>query len=286
MNTGRRVQSPIIIIGSPRSGTTMLGNMLAAHPEVAYWEEPRTIWSQGHAWRDDDALTEHDLTPLIARKIDDRFAGFLSQSGRSRFCEKTPNNCLRLRFVHALYPDAKVIHLIRDGRAVVASMLGMLGKPPDAGRMRERLRETPWRDLPALVPVFFRDTIGRLTRGGRKSFWGPRPPGWRNWLDLPEAARLARQWCTLVDSARDGLILFPASNQLEIRYEDLIAQPEEWLIRVLSVTGLSESAKFLAQSSSVRKTDDWTRQLSEEDLKLIKNEAGRLIEELGYAVER
>jgi hypothetical protein len=286
MNARNRVHSPIIIVGSPRSGTTMLGKMLAAHPEVAYWEEPRTIWSQGHAWKGDDVLTESDLTPSIARKIDDRFSRFLSDSGRSRFCEKTPSNCLRLRFVHALYPDAKVIHLIRDGRAVVASMLRMLEKPPDSGRVRARLRETPWRDLPSLAPVFFRDTIGRLTRGGRKSFWGPRPPGWREWLSLPEAARLARQWSALVDSARRDLNLFPAENRLEIRYEDLVARPDECLGQVISMTALAESAEFLAQKSAIRKIEEGTRHLGAKELDYIETEAGWLLRELGYPVSR
>ena len=75
MSAGNRIQSPILIVGSPRSGTTLLGKILSSHPEVAYWEEPRTIWSQGHAWRGDDVLMEADLTPSIARRIDGSVGG-------------------------------------------------------------------------------------------------------------------------------------------------------------------------------------------------------------------
>jgi hypothetical protein len=280
----RQIRSPILVVGSPRSGTTMLGNILGTHPDVAYWEEPRPIWSQGHAWRADDFLGEDDLTPAIARRIDRHFARYLAASGKSRFCEKTPSNCLRLRFIHALYPDARVIHLIRDGRAVAASMLRMLEKPPDSGRVVARLRETPWRDLPALVPVFFRDVMGlRLT--GRKPFWGPRPPGWREWLDLPLHTMLARQWSVLARSARRDLELFPAENRLEIRYEDFVSAPAEWLERIFSATGLASSPGFVAHAAgavSGGHQDEWRRDLGDEAIAGIETEAGSLLKELGY----
>lgn len=281
-----QIRAPILIIGSPRSGTTMLGSLLAAHPAVDYWEEPRPIWSQGNAWRSDDALDESDLTAAIARRIDRRFARHLAASGKARFCEKTPSNCLRLRFIHALYPDARIIHLVRDGRAVVASMLRMLERPPDAGRVWARLRETPWRDLPAQAPVFFRDVIARRL-SGKKAYWGPRPPGWEEWLDLPLPAMLARQWRDLVTIARRDLERFPPGHRIEWRYEDFVASPARGLESILALTGLPADPGYLAAAAgtvSAGPPDAWRRELTADAIARIETEAGPLLKELGYPV--
>jgi len=282
----RRVRAPIIIVGSPRSGTTLLGSLLAAHARVAYWEEPRTIWSQGNAWRDDDVLDETDLSPVIGNRIDSRFADFLASSGRQRFAEKTPGNTLRLRFIHALYPDSKIIHLIRDGRAVVASMLRMLEMPPDRTRISARLRETPLREIPAQLPLLFRHLAGRMLHGGQRAYWGPRPPGWRNWLNLPKPVMLARQWRCLVESAQRDVELFPSEQVLQIRYEDLVSEPATWLEKIRRVCELQpDEAAFgtgALQRISNGRVDAWRSDLDSAAIELIDDEVGELLAALGY----
>ena len=101
----------------------MLGRIFTRHPDVAYWPEPRPVWMYRNAYREDHRLGAEDLTPSIAGHIDAKFARFLARSGRRRFAEKTPSNCLRIPFSHALYPDCRMINIIRDGRDSVASTL-------------------------------------------------------------------------------------------------------------------------------------------------------------------
>ena len=275
----REIRRPILIVGSPRSGTTMLGKLLSQHPDIAYWEEPRPIWSQGNAWRDDDRLVASDLTPAIAKRIDRRFSRFLADSGRVRFAEKTPSNTLRLPFLHALYPDARIVHLVRDGRAVVASMRRMLEKPPDRGRVLARLRETPWRDLPALAPLVVRDVLRpRFSGEKQKSWWGPRPPEWREWLDLPTPIKLARQWRTLVTTAREDLRShFPREQWIEVRYEDFVRSPEEWLRAIGKTLELPVEESLLEQAlAEIRPTslDAWKSEFSREVIDQIESEIG------------
>ena len=284
MDVDRLIERPILILGSPRSGTTMLGNLIAKHPDVAYWEEPRTIWSQGkNAWNENDRLVADDLTPALARRIDERFHRFLVASERSRFAEKTPSNTLRLPFIRGLYPDARIIHVVRDGRAVVASMMEMLNTPPGRDRMIARLRETPLRDLPALVPLYLRD----VWRRDRKPYWGPRPPSWRDWLDLPVPAMLARQWQHLVTTARSDLRReFSADQWMELRYEDFIADPTAGMEKMLTVTDLGPAADFSSSFTSdirVDRIDHWKNVLSAEAIQQIETEAGDLLTELGYS---
>ncbi len=128
----RRIVKPIILLGSGRSGTTLLGQIFSHHPDVAYWVEPRPIWMYRHAYRPHHELTCEDLTPAIARHIDRSFARFLAKSGRRRFAEKTPSNGLRIPFIYALYPDCRMINIIRDGRDVPGSSRRRSGsgRPP------------------------------------------------------------------------------------------------------------------------------------------------------------
>lgn len=282
----RRIREPILIVGCPRSGTTMLGNLLAKHPDVAYWEEPRTVWSRGNAWQSDDRLLAEHLNPAIAGHIDRRFHRFQKQSGKSRFAEKTPSNTLRLPFIHALYPDSRIIHIVRDGRAVVNSMLKMLATPPRRGRILARLRETHWRDLPALLPLAGRELTRLRSADRRRSFWGPRPPGWEQWLDLPAPLMLTRQWGAMVKTARSDLQLFPEDQRLEVRYEDLLADPIRWLDEIRQLTDLPPTSEAFgaAAVASISKNpaQRWRQQLDPETVHVIEEEAGGILAQLGY----
>ena len=73
----RRIVKPIILLGSGRSGTTMLGRVFSRHLDVAYWPEPRPIWMYRHAYRSHHELFAADLSPAIARYIDRSFARFV-----------------------------------------------------------------------------------------------------------------------------------------------------------------------------------------------------------------
>ena len=57
--------SPIILIGTHRSGTTWLGQVLSRHSSLAYWVEPRYVWSWGNNYKPDDVLTKINAKPRI-----------------------------------------------------------------------------------------------------------------------------------------------------------------------------------------------------------------------------
>ncbi len=168
---------PIFIIGCHRSGTSLCGNILSRHPDVAYWEEPKGIWTYGNAYRADEQLDASDLTPSIRAHLDRSFSGYLERAARVRLVEKTPCNCLRVPFMVAAYPNCKIVHMIRDGRNVVQRLDQMQQRGPSTLAVMKRLRETAWWEWPAYFPTFCRTYCRTALMRKRSSFWGAKPRG-------------------------------------------------------------------------------------------------------------
>lgn len=124
------------IIGIARSGTSILGELLASHRHVSYVFEAHHVWELGGVGSGEShRLTEEHATPRVKQEIRDWFA---RQGAQGRvLLEKNPRNTLRVPYVRAIFPDAKFIHIIRDGRDVACSMVPGCGgddwghlKPP------------------------------------------------------------------------------------------------------------------------------------------------------------
>lgn len=281
----RRVRRPIIVLGASRSGTSLLSRMFRNHPDVAFMGEPRPVWMYGNAYRPDHELRASHLSPRIARYIDEQFGRFLEESGRSRFAEKTPSNCLRVEFIHALYPDCQMVNIIRDGRTVVRSQLHSQKEDAPQGYVWERMRQTNLLEWPAYLPMFLR-TVWRLRVLKRPpTFWGPKPEGWKRWLDLPPHVIAAKQWKALVEaSIRDGRRL-PAENYREVRYERFVREPVTVVGELFDFCGLSHDPGVLAYArdhvSSTRQ-DRWEGTIPAEHIREAEAEMKPLLEELGY----
>jgi hypothetical protein len=273
------ITSPVLIIGCPRSGTTLLYRILAeAEPLWSIGGESRHLIERDHhpaaAGWESGALTADDVTPATRRRLPaaferesapwtfwarvgrlrawlDRSSGWravkraresaapsarlaarLPRSGLAviqvlvrasnaivpragrpkRLLEKTPENCLRLPFLLELFPDARVLHLTRDGRANVGSLIdGWLRPDLFRGyRVPERLSVA---GVPAERWAF---TL---------------IPGWRELRAASLEEICARQWIACNQAALDlaerrpGLVL-------RLRYEDLVARPDEVLAAI------------------------------------------------------
>jgi hypothetical protein len=118
---------PIFVIGSPRSGTTLLRLVLDSHPRISCGEETHFLRSlEAIVGRDWPLVETYGLprTWWLAR-IRELYEGFqgevLAASGKARWAEKDPTYTLHLPFIEALFPDARYVHLVRDGHDVVAS---------------------------------------------------------------------------------------------------------------------------------------------------------------------
>lgn len=280
------VRQPILVIGTHRSGTTLLGRALGHHPEVAYWEEPRHVWSRGHHFRPDDRLEASDATPRLRAAIRRRFARWLAREDRPRLAEKTPSNCLRLPFLQEIFPDAYFVHIFRDGRAVVHSTDRVTRtQTPDTHWYAKRLLGTPIWEWPAFVPRAWQ-TLGRRLLGREMAFWGPRPPGWKDWLREDDRMKLlALQWRHTIEPVLAFREQVDADRWLDLRYEELVAAPGRHAERVQNFAQLTPSAEFvrhLEDECHSDRVDAWRQGLDEGALRRIRPVLEPALERLGY----
>lgn len=132
---------PVFIIGCARSGTSILGEIIAAHPRVEYVWEATAIWEgiAGVAADGSHRLDQTAATTSVSKALVDAFA---APPGDTVLVEKSPRNTLRVPFLKAVFPDARIVHIVRDGRDVACSLV-----PGCAGAEWRHLRPPGWLEL-------------------------------------------------------------------------------------------------------------------------------------------
>lgn len=268
---------PIFIVGCPRSGTTLLRDLLRSHPNLTFPPEshfiPRMYRAYGdpasgqEAWR----LARRCLISprvaaswgIAASQTDfaacRTFAGvtgrlyeiYAAKEGKPRWGDKTPHYVLEIPLLLRLFPGAQILHVIRDGRDVALSWV-------DAGF----------------------------------------EPG-----NLYVAARL---WTEMVTKGRRDGARLPAGSYLELRYERLLAEPEPSMRAVCEFLEEPYLPEVLTPDRSVyrpaRRTREsadpafrdgivrsnaggWRSTMSLRQRALFETVGGGLLGELGYPVE-
>jgi len=143
-NRGNRL---IFVGGSPRSGTTLVQNMLDSHPDICGAPEffciPDILKVRDNLhelisfeWIDTICSYE-DVDRCIASLIENLLLPLADRHGRTFLSEKTPRNVLVFSDLMNLFPGARFIHIVRDPRAVIASLL-QVGK-----RQKEKGKKVP-----------------------------------------------------------------------------------------------------------------------------------------------
>ena len=136
----------VFIGGSPRSGTTLVQNILDSHPVICGGPEFHhlpDIMNLRKALRDSIAkgwidliCSYEDVDKYIAELIENLLLPLADRSGSVLLSEKTPSNVLVFRDLMEVFPQARFIHLVRDPRAVIASLL----------KVGERAKQEGWRN--------------------------------------------------------------------------------------------------------------------------------------------
>ena len=241
-NKYKPVKKPIFILGTGRSGTTILGIVLSMHREVGYLNEPKAMWhlihpnediignySQGHAkYR----ITAGDATDEMRRRAVQMFGAYLTTTRSERLVDKYPELIFRVDFVRALFPDARFIFLVRNGWDTCHSI-------------------TTWSKR-----------LGVRVNGEKHDWWGVEDRKWRllvEQLVKTDAAfseiadevegfeshldRAAVEW---ILTMQEGIRLMENSPDYThlVRFEDLTAKPDETLSAVCDFCELPADDTF------------------------------------------
>jgi hypothetical protein len=277
-----RSTAPVFVVGSPRSGTTLLYDMLLSAGNFAVYltesnvfnllaqrfgdlanrknrEKLIKVWLGSKLFRASGLNAQ-----LIERRVLDEctnYGQFLRitmeeiarSQGMRRWADNTPEHLIYLPVIRATLRDALVVHMIRDGRAVALS----LDKRPDRG-----LRGAPWNKNQNL-----------MVQG---LYW--------EWI-----VRRGRKY---------GQPLGP--DYIEVRFEDLITEPRPTLARLSEFLGQELNYDRIQQvgygsvsrpNTSFRQepgaeafdpVSRWRKSFSQEQLEMFEALVGRYLEELGY----
>jgi hypothetical protein len=239
----------VFVVGSPRSGTTFLARAIGSCPGMVDLGEVAALKSAIPALY---ALAPEDIAPRIRRILG--VTRRLALTGGVRAVEQTPETAFVARAVHRAFPQARLVHIVRDGRDVVCSLLerGWLSAGRDGA-----------------------DDAG-LPFGSYRRFWVEAGRD-RDFQRASDVRRTAWAWRRYVEAARvDGIAL-------EVRYERLVADPGAVAASLAHDLDLDEvvlrSAFEAAFTSSVGRFRD---ELGPAQLAEAEDEAGALLRELGY----
>jgi len=241
------LQRPIVILGAPRTGTTLLSSLLSHHPDLYFAPEPRILWKYGND-RKSDVLQAGDARPDVRDHIRREFAKQIRAAGKKRLLEKTPSNSLRVEFVDRVLPDCYFVHVMRDGLQSVLSIRKYweqhsTGVKPE--RVLHRLREMRLRQMPHYAREFLRRALApRLGGAVGPAVWGPRLPGMDQMLrDMGLLETCAMQWRMCVERACSAGRALPPNRYMECRLEDI---GEPMLRRIMQFCQLPHSNEVLA----------------------------------------
>lgn len=275
----------VFLVGCLRSGTTLLQRLVDAHPEIAVIHETQWVprWYERRRGVTADGAVTPALVPrllehrrfgrmeLDARAVarvaagrDIHYRRFVSElfdlhgelKGKALVGEKSPGYVRHIPTLHELWPDARIVHLIRDGRDVCSSAR--------AWSKAERIfGEYPtWRE----------DEITTAAL-------------WWEWH-----VRLGRESGATVDDRRylevsyEALVAEPAAecarlcDFLAVPYDDAMLRFHEG--RARSRPELSAKAAWRPVTAGLR---SWSSEMPAAELARFEAAAGPLLTELGYA---
>jgi Sulfotransferase family len=209
---------PILVIGCPRSGTSVLLQALLQAPELrSVQSEGHILWDEYHHPRnrgwDSDALSAEDVSEREREYV--HRAIRLVVRGR-RFVDKTPESCLRIPYLDALFRDATFVFLRRRGADTVSSLI------------------EAWRARPRFVKYRLPEPLTGLgpLSGNQWSF--ALVPGWRDLRDASLEEICARQYVACNEAVLVARATMADERWVDVSYEDLVARPVEELGRLFA----------------------------------------------------
>ena len=280
----------VFIVGCPRSGTTLLQRMVDAHPQIAitkesqwfdkrwiteWFEERKGLTAEGTVTSElISRMLEHpkftrlkisreQFVTLAPKGQRVEFASFVTSifdlygkaKGKALVGNKTPAYVRKLDLLNTLWPKARFVHLIRDGRDVCLSVVKW-----SKGPIMKKSFVTAKDDGVSTIGLWWESHI-RLGREAGNRF-GP-----ELYYEMRYEALITRP-----EEECSGLCAF-----LGLPYDDAMLRFHEG--RMSPVPGADAKRAWLPVTAGLR---DWISQLPDEDVERFEAASGGLLDELGY----
>ena len=278
------MQAPVfpILVGSGRTGLTLLRVIFDSHPDLAMAHEARFLGHMAKRHRsyerggkvdvdrfvDDLYRDSHfrklgvpeaelrdafraDPPPTFADAVRRVFGMYARREGKSRYGEKAPLYISHMELLAELFPEARFVHVIRDGRDVTMAYIDAEQAAP---------RSVAW------GAFHWRLRVSRGRQAGKRL--GPeRYREFRYEALVEEPEKVVRQICDFIDLEFDDQ-MFSYQETAETFLADAKHPDDHQHLKLAPTKGLL----------------DWRQRMSSEDVALFEGIAGDLLEELGYGL--
>ena len=260
------------VVSSGRSGTAMLSKALSAAGNIEMHHEYMVHIVQPLAVRRYLGLIGEERAHEVLRDV---YAAAIRYSEARHWGDSSNKVSWLIPEFARLLPDAKFVHLVRDGRKVASSYFHKLGAECYDDRST------------AILADFLKDPAGHPAPPPEKKYWWPCPrksdPVWQEFRAFDQFQRIAWHWAEINRVILDSLSALAASRSHFVRLEDLRASPQavEGLFRFLDLPYRDEHFAAFARPHNVNRPED--RLLDAKQRAHFDAIASPMMERLGYA---
>lgn len=230
------LQRPVFVVGCSRAGTTLVYKTLSMAEELGSLQrETHDFWNALHPI-EARGWTSHRLAPELATPETRAYVSryFFVWTGKTRAVDKNNQNGLCVAFLRRLYPDALFVYVKREPGDNLLSLIEGWRRPDEFATWSGA--------LPAEV---------RIDNGRFRQWCFFLPEGWREYLSAPLEEVCALQYESINRAILDDKSEVPASQWVEVFYEDLVRDPVESFRRIFAACDLGFGASLRAHCATV-----------------------------------
>jgi len=201
-------------------------------------------------------VLEKEADEITCNKIRRYIETLILKKNKPRFLSKYPRHSVNIGFLHKVFPDALFIILIRDGRAVVQSLINR-------------------------------------AKGKNHYFGIPLKNNNQNDFDILE--RHARQWIEVNEEIQNAKQFLKSDQYFELKYEDFLEDPKNSLKKIFRFCELEEYDVFIKpiktmrgdkieyiKETSIKNRTTWDKKFSENEKRRLNEMMKNLLERFEY----
>jgi hypothetical protein len=288
----------VFLVGAARSGTKLLRTILSQSTEIGSIPyDMNYIWKYGHY-----DLTHDEMNKIIPSQKEIEFIRNYvfkqaKKQNKSFIIEKTVSNTLRVEYLKKIFPDAKIIHLYRDGRDVALSAKqrweGSLFDKEQQSKKEiiQKIIDLPFLTVAPYLFEYIKNNIRHLVSKTSQHVdtWGPIYKGMqedKNKFDLLTLCGM--QWNKSVESTMNSLKHYTKDiDFIEIQYETLIEETSleiDKLQEFLHITDIDKLQNYAINNIKKTSKHKWKKE-SKETIASLEKVIESNLKKLNYTID-